>query len=76
MADKLMAKVREDAKSIRTITVKVRYNDMEEEQASESLAGTQRSRNGNLFNWFPATAKGLATTSQLAPGVAQAFECV
>ncbi len=38
MADKLMAKVREDAKSIRTITVKVRYNDMEEEQASESLA--------------------------------------
>src|SRR6266404_5014941 len=37
MADKLMAKVRADAKSIRTLTVKVRYNDMDEEQASESL---------------------------------------
>ncbi|HEY5913953.1 MAG TPA: DNA polymerase IV [Verrucomicrobiae bacterium] len=37
MADKLMAKVREDDKSIRTVTVKVRYNDMDEQQASESL---------------------------------------
>src|SRR5205823_13645699 len=30
--------VREDGKSIRTLAVKVRYNDMDEEQASESLA--------------------------------------
>jgi len=37
MADKLMAKVREDCKSIRTLSVKVRYNDMDEEQAGESL---------------------------------------
>src|SRR6266704_3372767 len=37
MADGLMAKVREDGKSIRTLAVKVRYNDMEEEQAGESL---------------------------------------
>src|SRR5262249_30161844 len=37
MADKLMAKVRADGKSIRTITVKVRYNDMDEEQCSESF---------------------------------------
>src|SRR5436190_10988354 len=37
MADKLMAKVRADGKSIRTLTVKVRYNDMDEQQASESL---------------------------------------
>src|SRR5882724_6088350 len=37
MADKLMAKVREDSKSIRTVTVRVRYNDMDEQQASESL---------------------------------------
>src|SRR5215472_17369924 len=37
MADKLMAKVRADNKSIRTLTVKVRYNDMDEEQAGESL---------------------------------------
>src|SRR5215472_2946815 len=37
MADKLMAKVREDCKRIRTVTVKVRYNDMDEQQASESL---------------------------------------
>ena len=37
MADKLMAKVRADGKSIRTLTIKVRYNDMDEQQASESL---------------------------------------
>ena len=37
MGDKLMAKVRADGKSIRTLTVKVRYNDMDEEQASTSL---------------------------------------
>jgi DNA-directed DNA polymerase III PolC len=37
MADKLMAKVRAEGKSIRTLAVKVRYNDMDEEQASMSL---------------------------------------
>jgi hypothetical protein len=37
MADHLMAKVRQDGKSIRTLTVKVRYNDMEEDECSESL---------------------------------------
>lgn len=37
MADSLMAKVRADGKSIRTITVKVRYNDMAEDQRSRSL---------------------------------------
>ena len=37
MADRLMAKVREEGKCIRTLTVKVRYNDMAEDQRSESL---------------------------------------
>jgi DNA polymerase III alpha subunit/nucleotidyltransferase/DNA polymerase involved in DNA repair len=37
MADELMAKVRADRKSIRTLTVKVRYNDMAEDQCGESL---------------------------------------
>jgi DNA polymerase-4 len=37
MADDLFATVREEARSIRTLTVKVRYNDMAEDQASESL---------------------------------------
>ena len=37
MADQLMEKVRADAKSVRTLTVKVRYNDMAEDQRSESL---------------------------------------
>lgn len=37
MADRLMAKVREEGKSIRTLTVKVRYNDFSEDQRSESL---------------------------------------
>ncbi|HTS19905.1 MAG TPA: PHP domain-containing protein [Verrucomicrobiae bacterium] len=37
MADDLMQKIRADGKSIRTVTVKVRYNDMAEDQRSESL---------------------------------------
>src|SRR5207302_7419495 len=37
MADNLFSKVREEGRSIRTLTVKVRYNDMAEDQASESL---------------------------------------
>src|SRR5205814_1789354 len=37
MADKLFAKVREEGRSIRTLTVKVRYNDMAEDQVSDSL---------------------------------------
>ena len=37
MADHLMAKAREENRSIRTVTVKVRYNDMAEDQCSESL---------------------------------------
>jgi DNA polymerase-4 len=37
MADILFAKVREEHRSIRTLTVKVRYNDMAEDQAAASL---------------------------------------
>jgi DNA polymerase-4 len=37
MADHLFAKVREESRSVRTLTVKVRYNDMAEDQCSESL---------------------------------------
>jgi hypothetical protein len=37
MADNLFAKVREESKSVRTLTVRVRYNDMAEDQVSESL---------------------------------------
>src|SRR5580658_5427508 len=37
MANHLFATIREEARSIRTLTVKVRYNDMAEDQASESL---------------------------------------
>ena len=38
MADQLMAIVRSEGKAIRTVTVRVRYNDMDEESCSESLA--------------------------------------
>jgi nucleotidyltransferase/DNA polymerase involved in DNA repair len=38
MADDLMSKVRADGKSMRTLTVKVRYNDMGEDQCGESLS--------------------------------------
>jgi DNA polymerase-4 len=37
MADDLFAKVREEGKGIGTVTVKVRFNDMAEDQCSESL---------------------------------------
>lgn len=37
MADDLFAKVREEGRSIRTLTVKIRYNDFAEDQVSESL---------------------------------------
>jgi DNA-directed DNA polymerase III PolC len=37
MADSLFAAVREEGRSIRTLTVRVRYNDMGEDQISESL---------------------------------------
>jgi DNA-directed DNA polymerase III PolC len=37
MADNLFAKVREESRSIRTLTVRVRYNDMAEDQVNESL---------------------------------------
>ena len=37
MADQLFAQVREEGRSVRTLTVKVRYNDRDEGQRSESL---------------------------------------
>lgn len=37
MADELFAKVRAEGRSVRTLTVKVRYNDMAEDQCGESL---------------------------------------
>ncbi len=37
MADELFATLREEGRTIRTLTVKVRYNDMDEDQRSESL---------------------------------------
>ena len=37
MADRLFAKVREEGRSVRTLTVKVRYNDRDENQRAESL---------------------------------------
>ena len=37
MADDLFAKVRDEERTIRTLTVTVRYNDRAEDQVSESL---------------------------------------
>ena len=37
MADKLFSQVRQEGRSIRTLSVKVRYNDRDEGQSSESL---------------------------------------
>jgi nucleotidyltransferase/DNA polymerase involved in DNA repair len=37
MADNLFSSVRDEGRSIRTLTVRVRYNDMGEDQVSESL---------------------------------------
>ncbi len=40
MADDLFATVRQEGRSVRTLTVRVRYNDMAEDQVSESLTGS------------------------------------
>src|SRR4029434_3389684 len=37
MADLLFAKVRDEGRSVRTLQVRVRYNDMTEDQVNESL---------------------------------------
>src|ERR1035441_795430 len=37
MADRLFASVREEGRSVRTLTVKVRYNDWDENTRAESL---------------------------------------
>ena len=50
MADNLFAKVRVDGKSVRTLTVKVRYNDMAEDQCSESLLEPTDLEDPNVYS--------------------------
>jgi len=51
MADSLFATVREERRSIRTLTVRVRYNDMGEDQAAHSLDEPPISRRTSMGSW-------------------------
>ena len=56
MADRLMAKVREDGKSIRTVTVRVRYNDMDEMTRGASVTEPTDLEN-DIYHLLPALLK-------------------
>ena len=68
MADDLMAKVRAEGKAVRTLTVKVRYNDMDEDQRSETLA-EPTDLETDVYGRLPVhAAPRLETPGQPAPG--------
>ncbi|MGV3772371.1 MAG: DNA polymerase III subunit alpha, partial [Verrucomicrobiales bacterium] len=56
MADDLFAKIRGENRSVRTLTVKVRYNDMEEVQASESML-EPTDLESDIYGWLHALLK-------------------
>ncbi len=76
MADRLFATVREEGRSVRTLTVKVRYNDRDENQRAESLREPTDLGNRCLWALARAAARSLAATSEPAHGVAEIVECV
>ena len=74
MADHLMAKVRADRKSARTLTIKVRYNDMDEEQCGESLPEPTDLETDLYARLRPMLRRAWNRRCQPAHGVAQAVE--
>jgi nucleotidyltransferase/DNA polymerase involved in DNA repair len=70
MADELFADVREEGRSVRTLTVKVRYNDRDEGQRLRKPARTHGLGNGCLFPFAKTPAQSLAAARQSAHGVA------
>ena len=73
MADDLMQQIRDDGKSIRTITVKVRYNDMAEDQRSESLT-EPTALETDLYPRLRPMLKQLETTREPAAGLAEVHQ--
>ena len=74
MADHLFAKVRAEGRSIRTLQVRVRYNDMAEDQVSESLLEPTDLETGVYGRSARHAARGLEAARQPAPGVAEALQ--
>lgn len=72
MADRLMASVRDEGKCVRTLAVKVRYNDMSEDQRSESLNEPTDLETGHLQPSAADVAAGVETSGQPAHGLAEA----
>ena len=74
MADHLFAKVREEGRSIRTLQVRVRYNDMAEDQASESLL-EPTDLETDVYGRLRALLRArLEAAREPAPGVAEALQ--
>jgi nucleotidyltransferase/DNA polymerase involved in DNA repair len=73
MADRLFATVREEGRSVRTLTVKVRYNDRDENQRAESLREPT-----DLETDVYGRLRGLLreAASELAHGVTEIVKCV
>ena len=76
MADRLFATVREEGRSVRTLTVKVRYNDRDENQRAESLREPTDLETDVYGRLARAVARGVATARESADGVAEIVERV
>ena len=76
MADNLFAKVREEGRSIRTLTVKVRYNDMGEDQMQRKPGRTDRPGNGRVWPAAHDASRRLETAGESAAGFVETVECV
>ena len=61
MADELFAKVRSEGRSVRTLSVKVRYNDRDENQRAESLREPTDLETGCLWTLAWPAAGRMAT---------------
>ena len=74
MADNLFAKVREEGRSIRTLTVRVRYNDMAEDQVNESLLEPTDLETDVYGRLHTMLCAGMEAAREPAPCVVEAGE--
>ena len=79
MADDLFAKVRQESRSVRTLTVRVRYNDMGEDQVSESLiepTDLETDIYGRLHNMLRAAWKRRVSIRLVSLKLSNVYDCV
>ena len=76
MADHLFADVRAEGRTVRTLTVKVRYNDRDENHGPVKPAGADGLGNGYLRTVARDVAGRLATAGEPADGIVEIIECL